>query len=513
MVVFVGMLVLGAAPMWAEELPNIVLIFTDDLGYGDVGAYGATKVRTPRIDRLAREGRRFTDAHTASAVCTPSRYALLTGEYPFRGLAHTGPVMSRAGLVVDPNKTTLADVLRRAGYATAIIGKWHLGFGDGTPDWNGELKPGPLELGFDYFFGIPVVNSHPPFVLVENHRVLGLDPDDPLVYGGTPHTRPYPEKMTVAGNNTMSGGKAAHALYVDDTLGTQLTEKAIDWMRDHAGGPFFLLFSTPHIHHPFTPHPRFEGTSDAGRYGDFIHELDWMVGRVLDALTELGVAENTLVVFTSDNGGMLNIGGQEAWRLGHRMNAHLLGFKFDAWEGGHRVPLIVRWPGKVPPGTRSDHLIGMTDLFATFAEIAGQPLGADDARDSLSALAAWAGEPDEPAREELLVAARQPAHLMLRQGDWAYINRQGGGGFGSPKPGTHLFGGPAALDWAGQQHSDLDGPRFKPDAPNRQLYNLRRDPSQTTNIVLEHPEMADRMEARLQAILRSERTAPVVSLP
>jgi arylsulfatase A len=196
-----GSLLYGAG---AANRPNIVLIYTDDIGYGDVGCYGATKVRTPHIDRLAREGRRFTDAHSASAVCTPSRYALLTGEYPFRVDSFT-PIFSRAGLIVDPTKTTLASLLKRANYATACIGKWHLGFGPKgqPPDWNGLLKPGPLELGFDYYFGLPTVSSHSPFVLVENHRVLGLDPADPLVFGGTPPTQPFPEKILTA--NPVSG--------------------------------------------------------------------------------------------------------------------------------------------------------------------------------------------------------------------------------------------------------------------------------------------------------------------
>ncbi|MBM3862283.1 MAG: hypothetical protein FJ395_21890, partial [Verrucomicrobia bacterium] len=286
---------LGHLVATAAEKPNVVLIFADDLGYGDVGCYGATKVRTPNVDRLAREGRKFTDAHSASAVCTPSRYALLTGEYPFRKNLW-GPIMNQSPLVIDPTKTTIASLLQRQGYTTACIGKWHLGFGSKPkPDWNADLKPGPLELGFDYFFGLPVVSSHPPFVLIENHRVLGLDPADPLVYGGTPPTKPYPEKMM---SPPISGGKAAHALYQDEQLGTVLTEKALAWLRANRAKPFFLYFATPHIHHPFTPAPRFNGTSQCGRYGDFIHEFDWIVGEVLRTLDELKLADNTLVILT-----------------------------------------------------------------------------------------------------------------------------------------------------------------------------------------------------------------------
>jgi len=257
--------------------PNIVLIFVDDLGYGDIGCYGATKVKTPNIDKLASEGRRFTDAHSASAVCTPSRYALLTGEYPFRKNLWA-PVMNPSPLVIDPTRTTVSSLLKRQDYATACFGKWHLGFGSQPkPDWNADLKPGPLELGFDHYFGIPVVSSHPPFVWVENHRVVGLDAADPLVYGGKEVTQAFPEKIMAP---AMSGAKAAHALYRDEEVGSTLTEKATTWMRGHSGKPFFLYFSTPHIHHPFTPGAKLKGSSQAGLYGDFIQELDWMVGEV-----------------------------------------------------------------------------------------------------------------------------------------------------------------------------------------------------------------------------------------
>ncbi len=369
----IGLLFLptSSPTLCAASKPNIVLILADDLGYGDVGCYGATKVKTPHIDRLASEGRRFTDAHSASAVCTPSRYALLTGEYPFRKNLW-GPVMNPSPLVVDVTKPTAASLLKGQGYATACFGKWHLGFGDKPqPDWNADLKPGPLECGFDHYFGIPVVNSHPPFVWVEDHRVVGLDPADPLKYGGTPPTQIFPEKMLAP---AISGGAAAHALYREEEHGTTLTEKATTWMRTQDDKPFFLYFATPHIHHPFTPGARFKGSSEAGRYGDFIQEFDWMVGEVMRTLDELKLRENTLVILTSDNGGMLNQGGQQAWQAGHRLNGDLLGFKFDAWEGGHRVPFIARWPGKIPAGSVSNQLICHIDLFATFAALTGAEL-------------------------------------------------------------------------------------------------------------------------------------------
>ncbi len=484
------LLTLNAAP------PNVVVIFADDLGYGDTSCYGATKVHTPNIDRLAAEGRRFTDAHTASAVCTPSRYCLLTGEYAFRG-DHWAPVFLKVGLIVDPDKTTVADVMKRSGYRTACIGKWHLGFGEETPNWNGALKPGPLELGFDYYFGMPVVNSHPPFVYVENHHVVGLDPDDPFVYDEVADTPIHLEKM---GINQIGGAKAAHELYDDTYVGTTLAGKAVSWIKQHKDNPFFLYFPTTNIHHPFTPHPQFQGTSEAGRYGDFIHELDWIVGEVMRALDEEGIADNTLVIFTSDNGGMINLGGQDAWKRGHNQNGELLGFKFDAWEGGHRVPFIARWPGKIPAGTVSDELVSNVDLMATLAALTDQRLKGGEGPDSFNILPALTDEPKKPIRDHLVLSALRETHLSLREGDWMYIPAQAGGGFGSPKVGTHAFGGFPALQFAGQKNSDMENGTIKPGAPDAQLYNLKSDLQQTKNVIRDHPEIAEAMKRRLAEI-------------
>ena len=491
----------------AAEKPNIILILADDLGYGDVGCYGATKVKTPNIDRLAVEGRRFTDAHSASAVCTPSRYALLTGEYPFRKNLW-GPVMNPSPLVVDPSRATIASLLKAQGYATACFGKWHLGFGSKPkPDWNADLKPGPLELGFDHYFGIPVVSSHPPFVWVEDHRVVGLDPADPLVYGGKEITQEFPEKMM---SPPMSGAKAAHALYREEEHGTTLTEKATTWMRVNADKPFFLYFATPHIHHPFTPGAKFKGSSGAGRYGDFIQEFDWMVGEVMRTLDEMKLRDNTLVILTSDNGGMLNQGGQDAWKAGHRLNGDLLGFKFDAWEGGHRVPFIARWPGKIPAGSVSDQLICQVDLLATCAALTGGKLGDGDAPDSFDVLPALTGKPDKPIRDHAIFAPNKKANLALRRGRWVYIGARGGGGFAGTTPGEHSLGGAAALKFASETNSDVEDGKFKPDAPQEQLYDLTSDPRQTRNVIREHQDIAARMKSELAALLSAPpaRTRP-----
>jgi arylsulfatase A-like enzyme len=491
-----------------NEKPNIIIIFVDDLGYGDLSCYGAAKLHTPNIDRLAAEGRMFTDAHTVSAVCTPSRYALLTGEYPFRakgGKGVWGPLRRDNKLIIDTARLTIAKVMKSQGYATACLGKWHLGFGEESPtNWNERLIPGPLQLGFDYYFGVPLVNSGPPFVYVENEHVVGLDPEDPLVKDGNPvtATQLYPDKSP----NTYAGGVNAHALYKDDEIGTTLAAKAAKWIEDNKDNPFFLYLATTNIHHPFSPHTRFKGTSQSGRYGDFVHELDWMVGEVINALEEAQLTSNTLIIFTSDNGGMLNQGGQEAWQMGHRMNGDLLGFKFDAWEGGHRVPFVARWPGKIEPGTKSTQLLANIDLLATVAAITGYQLEEEDAPDSYNMLPALTGDPGNPIRDYLVIAPFRKENLSLRKGKWMYIGARGGGGWNGGNPGDHILGGPAALKFTGEKNSDVADGEFIEGAPAVQLYDLEADLSQAINLAGEKPEVVSEMEETLNAIIHSKMT-------
>lgn len=488
----------------ASETPNVVIIFADDLGYGDLSCYGATRLKTPNIDQLAAEGRRFTDAHSASAVCTPSRYALLTGEYPHRANL-TKPVFLKSGLVVDTEKQTLPDVMKDAGYATACIGKWHLGFGEKTPDWNGDLKPGPLELGFDYYYGVPTVNSHPPFVYVENHSVVGLLPDDPFVYNKKAKTQQIHEKMA---RGEIGGADAAHALYDDYQVGTHLTEKAVDWIKQQKENPFFLYLATTNIHHPFTPARRFQGTSECGLYGDFVHELDWIVGEVVKTLEEQGVADNTLVIFTSDNGGMFNVTGQDAWDAGHRLNGELLGFKFGAWEGGHRVPFIAKWPKNIEAGSVSDQLVCNVDVLATVASLTGVEVKDGEARDSVNVLSALTGNPQNPIRDHLVLAPSKVGNLAVRKGKWMYIGGRGSGGFGGTKRGTHVFAGPPAITYAGYSNSDIKNGKIKPDAPPAQLYDLENDLKQTTNLYNEYPEVVKEMAALLKTYQPEPKSAP-----
>ena len=494
--VLLGLITISCSEPQRPEQPNVIIIYADDLGYGDLGCYGATLVKTPHVDQLAREGILFSDAHTVSAVCTPSRYALLTGEYPFRQ-GYFAPVFLKVGLLIDTTRLTIADLMKKSGNATACIGKWHLGFGEEAPDWNGDLRPGPLELGFDYYYGIPVVNSHPPFVFVENYRVVGLDPSDPFVFDQQAETRVFPEKM---GIDQIGGAKAAHELYEDELVGTTLAGKATGWIRKQKNNPFFLYFATTNIHHPFTPHPRFLGTSGCGRYGDFIHELDWIVGEIMKTLDELDIADNTLLIFTSDNGGMLNQGGQEASLSGHRLNGELLGFKFDAWEGGHRIPFIARWPGVIKEGSSSGQLICNVDMLATLAALTGHDLKPGEGPDSYNMLPVLLGKTAEQVRDHAVLAAFKKENMALRKDNWIYIGAQGGGGFSATEPGQHMLGGPAALKFTQENNSDIEDGKLKQDAPGVQLYNLDADLSQRWNVVREYPEIAEEMHNMLVEI-------------
>lgn len=495
------LLVAGSFANASDQPPNVVLIFVDDLGYGDLGCYGATKLQTPNIDRLASEGRRFTDAHSASAVCTPSRYGLLTGEYPVRKNIW-GPAPITSPLLVDTEKLTIADVFKKSGYSTAAFGKWHLGFGKGTNDWKQPLRPGPQDLGFDYYFGVPVVNSAPPYVFVENDRVFGRASEDPLVYWGrnpgdkaspiTPLTKEHGNRVP----NFFGGAGEAHKLYNDFTLGTTLAERATRWIGEQSDQPFFLYLSTTNIHHPFTPAKRFQGTSQCGLYGDFVHELDWIVGEVMATLEEKGVSDNTLVVFTSDNGGMFNHGGQKAFQMGHQQNGDLLGFKFGVWEGGHRVPFIARWPGHIKPGTTSPQLISSVDMLATFAALTQQSLDKEQLADSINVLPALIGEPESPLRDTLVLCPNKPTHLAVRKGKWVYIGARGSGGFRGG-PGSHAAGGPVCASFVGSVNSDFEDGKYNSDAPPAQLYDLDADVSQAQNLHNELPEVVKEMSELL----------------
>ncbi len=500
-----AVMVIGAALAFpaAQRPPNVVLIYADDLGYGDTSAYGATAVKTPSIDRLAREGVRFTDAHAAAATCTPSRYAMLTGEYAFRKKG-TGVLPGNAALIIEPGRATLASILQRAGYRTAVVGKWHLGLGPaGGPDWNGEIKPGPREIGFDYSFIMPATGDRVPTVYVEDHRVAGLDPGDPIAVsyekkiGDWPTGRENPEllrmrpshghDMTITNGISrigwMTGGKAA--LWKDEEMADVFTAKAVKFIEANRSRPFFLFFSLHDPHVPRVPHPRFAGKTTLGPRGDAIVQADWCAGQVVAALDRLGLARNTLVIFTSDNGPVVNDGylDEAVARLGdHKPAGPLRGGKYSNFEAGTRVPFIVRWPGQVKPGV-SDALVSQVDFPASFASFTNQALGDADAPDSMNVMPALLGK-TKTARDHLV---EQASVLSLRVGAWKYI-----------EPGK------------GQRVNKNNGIETGND-PEGQLYDLAADLGERTNVAGAHPDRVKAMAARLNQIRQSGRSRPAFS--
>lgn len=479
--------------------PNVVLIYADDLGYGDVSCYGATKVATQNIDRLAAEGVRFTNVHSSSATCTPSRYAMLTGEYPWRRKG-TGVLPGDARLIIEPGRTTLPSIMQKAGCATGAVGKWHLGLGAGDLDWNGDIKPGPLDLGFDYCFLIPATGDRVPCVYVEDRRVVGLDPSDPIQVsygkpvGDEPTGREHPEllkmhpshghDMTIVNGISrigyMAGGKSAR--WVDEDMADTITAKAVQFIEKHRVEPFFLYFATHDIHVPRVPHPRFAGRSGMGPRGDAILQLDWSVGEVIKTLDKLDLAEETMVIFTSDNGPVVDDGykDQAVELLGeHRPSGPLRGGKYSAFDAGTRVPFIVRYPSRVEPGV-SDALLCQIDLLASMATLTNHKLAEPDAPDSMDVSAALLGRA-QTGRDHLVEHA---GALSLIQGDWKYI--EPGKGARVNKPTNTELG----------------------NDPEPQLYNLKDDLGEKNNVAARHPDKVKEMAALLERIRTEGRSRP-----
>ena len=425
--------------------PNIIFMLSDDIGYGDLACYGAEHVKTPHLDRMAREGVRCMDAHSTSSVCTPSRYSVLTGEYAWRNPLGNHILSGMEPLSIDPAVTTAPSLLKQAGYATGLVGKWHLGLGtkEKPVDYNGDIAPGPLDVGFDYAFFYAATNDRVPCVYIENRRVVGLDPADPIQVsykepvGNDPTGKEHPELLKMKSDDShaktivngisrigwMSGGEAAR--WVDEDMADTFTGKAVAFIEQHRAEPFFLYFTPHDIHEPMAPHPRFKGTSTCGTRGDMIHELDWSVGQILDALDRLGIADNTLLVFSSDNGGAVKNTYDDGTNAEHGKqppNGALRGIKGQLYEGGHRVPLLARWPGNIPADSTSDALIGLVDLLPTFAAAAGTAVPKGAGPDSVNALPALAGRAGEtPPRETLVLHANANGPLGLRKGDWMLV--------------------------------------------------------------------------------------------
>ena len=488
-------LALGALPAAAQTRPNVVIIYADDLGYGDVSAYGATRLKTPNIDRLAHEGLRFTDAHSAAATCTPSRYALLTGEYAWRRPG-TGILPGDAGLVIDTDRPTLASIFRGAGYTTGIVGKWHLGLGPaGGPDWNGDIRPGPLELGFDDAFIMAATGDRVPTVYIDDRRVAGLDPADPISVhykqpvGDGPTGRDNPgllrmhpshghDQTIVNGISRigyMTGGKAA--LWTDEDMGDVFTRRAVSFIERHRAAPFFLMYASHEPHVPRVPHPRFAGATPMGPRGDAIAQLDWSVGEILSTLDRLDLARNTLVLFTSDNGPVVDDGYRDeaVEKLGdHGPAGAFRGGKYSAFEGGTRVPFVVRWPARVKPGV-SDALVSQVDLLASFAAMVDRLLPSGAGPDSQNMLDALLGT-SRTAREHLV---EQAGTLAIRQGRWKYI---------APGKGPRV-----------NQNTNIE----LGNDPLPQLYDLANDPGERTNLAASQPEKARELGALLDQIRRA----------
>ncbi|MDR2039433.1 MAG: arylsulfatase [Bacteroidales bacterium] len=426
-----------------EELPkrpNIVVILADDIGYGDLSAYGSTTIHTPNVERLAASGIRFMNAHASAATSTPSRYSLLTGQYAFRR-KDTGIARGNAYMIIQPDQYTLPAMLQEAGYTTGVVGKWHLGLGDENgQDWNGYMTPGPGQIGFDYSYIMAATGDRTPCVYFENQRIVNLDPNDPVEvsytvpFPGEPLGRTHPELLTklkpshghdmaivngISRIGYMRGGKSA--LWVDENIADSITHKAVSFIENNKDHPFFLYFGTNDIHVPRYPHPRFVGKSGMGPRGDAILEFDWSVGQILDVLERNGLTDNTLIILTSDNGPVVDDGyrDQAVELLGdHRPWGPLRGGKYSAFDAGTRVPFIVSWPAaKLAKGEDSPALISQVDMLATLASLTDQRLPKKSAPDSFDQLKAWIGK-DPVGREYIM---EQSNTLSVIKGEWKYI--------------------------------------------------------------------------------------------
>lgn len=475
--------------------PNVVFIYADDIGYGDLSCNGAKTIQTPNVERLARQGVRFTNFHSSAATCTPSRYALITGEYAWRKEG-TGIAAGNAGSVVRPERFTLADVFKSAGYKTGVVGKWHLGLGDktGTQDWNGHITPGPTDIGFDYSFILAATGDRVPCVYVENERIVNLDPKDPVSvsyeknFEGEPTGKLNPELLKMHPSHGhdqsivngisrigfMKGGKSA--LWVDEEIGDRITSKALSFIENNKSGPFFLYFATQDAHVPRVPNPRFVGKSGMGPRGDAIIEFDWSVGEVLNTLKRLGLEKNTIVILSSDNGPVVDDGYKDraVELLGnHKPAGDLRGGKYSSFEGGTRVPGILSWPGTVNPGV-SDKLLCQVDMLANFASLLHVKIPANAAPDSQNHLDAWLNKNGKG--REYLVLQNVQNNLSIENGQWKYI---------APGPG------PAYGKETNTEYGNL-----KED----QLYDLAIDRGEKSNVALKNSQIVTLLKAKLEAI-------------
>ena len=472
-----------------QQNPNIIIVYTDDLGYGDVSAYGATEINTPNMDFLANNGVQFTQGYASSATCTPSRYALLTGTYPWKE-KRARILPGTAPLIIDTAQITLPKMLKKQGYETAVIGKWHLGLGTGQVDWNSHISPGPNEIGFDHAYIMAATQDRVPTVYIENGYVDGLDPADPIEisykrnYEGQTTGKNNPELLSMMwhhGHNGtivngvprigfMKGGESAK--WSDIDMADHFLNKVKKYIKSKKDNPFFLYYGMQQPHVPRTPHPRFVGATSLGPRGDVIAEADWCVGELIKTLEEEGLMENTLIVFSSDNGPVLNDGYYDdaVEKNGNHTAAGVLrGGKYSLFEAGTRVPFMVYWKGKIQP-KKSDALVSQLDLFSSFASLTGSNLRADDSVDLLDT---FMGNSNLGRKELILEATTRTA---LRSGDWVMIPP---------------YKGPAKLKAVNIEIGN--GNQY-------QLYDLSQDISQQVNLSESKPEKLNEMILRFKEI-------------
>jgi len=481
---------LSSCKIRKKSNPNIVYIIADDMGYGDVSCLNPDgKIPTPNIDRLASEGMTFTDAHSGSAVCTPTRYGILTGRYCWRSRLESGVLWGYSRALIPKTRMTIASLLKQHGYATACVGKWHLGWNwattDGTifsdrsdetgesVDYSKPVSGGPLDLGFDYFFGIPASLDMLPYVYVENARVVAAPTE---TIEGTEGRRFY------------RGGPIAPGFKHEEVL-PKCTAKAIQFIDNHANtdpdAPFFLYFPLNAPHTPILPTADFQGKSGIGPYGDFVMQCDWTVGEIMQTLDRHGMTENTLFIVTSDNGCSPMADFDDLAQQGHHPSYHFRGYKADIYEGGHRIPFIARWPAKVFPGSVCDDTICLTDLLATVAAILDSDLPAGSGEDSVSILPDLLGRASGSVREATVHHSINGS-FAIRQGKWKLEFCAGSGGWSFPQP---------------LEAEKLDLPRF-------QLYDLDQDISERVNVMDEHPEVVERLTEILMDYVEAGRSKP-----
>lgn len=451
----------------AESRPNIVLILADDLGVGDLGCYNAdSKVPTPNYDRLAAQGMRFTDAHTPSSVCTPTRYGLLTGRYCWRTKLKRWVLGGESPYLMLPGRQTIASMLKPYGYQTGCFGKWHLGLGNtAKTDYTQQISPSGRDAGFDEFYVIPASLDMAPYVWVHNDRVV----KEPTVED------PGSQRVWLGGNGFWRSGLKADDFNHTDVLPIT-TEKTVEFINkasnDH---PFFVYvpFNAPHT--PWVPVDEFRGRSQAGAYGDFVTQVDHCVGEILNALEQKGIAEQTLVIVTSDNGSHWR--PEDIEKYDHKANNDWRGMKADIYDAGHRVPFLVKWPGQIEAGTVSDEVICLTDCYATIAGVVGHALKPTEGEDSESLLPVLKQQPLSAPLRTSVIHHSGNGHFALRKGDWKYVELLGSGGFTKPRK-----------------------EKPQPEGPQGQLYNLKEDPSEQQNLWLKHPDIVKSMQQELDEI-------------